>query len=166
MKAVVVYDTYYGNTKRVAEAIAEQLKVDGHEVDLRSVREDSTSPPQADVLFVGSPIRFGGPTGRIKKFVKKLDKDLWTGRPVVVFTTTGVMPKEPATDEQKQSFDKWSLSGGRKLRDLAKARGLSALDNYLWVEVNQQDSKVATLVENGIEKTKQFTREIMAPLKK
>ena len=118
------------------------------------------------MLFVGSPIRFGGQTGRIKKFVKKLDKNTWAGKPVVVFTTTGVMPKEPATDKQKQSFDKWALGGGRKLRDLAKAKGLNALDNYLWVEVDQPDSKTATLVPNGIEKTKQYTHEIVQSLAK
>lgn len=161
-----MYDTYFGNTKRVAEAIVEQLRADGHETELRDIREDSPSPPQGDVLFVGSPIRFGGPTGRIKKFVKKLDKDTWAGKPVVVFTTTGMMPKEPATDKQKQSFDKWALGGGRKLRDLAKAKGLNALDNYLWVEVDQPDSKTATLVPNGIEKTKQYTHDIVQSLAK
>lgn len=166
MKAIVVYDTYYGNTKRVAEGIVEQLKADGHEAEIRNVREDSSSPPQGDVLFVGSPIRFGGPTGRMKKFVKKLDKNFWSGKPLVVFVTVGPEPKEPATDDQKKSFDKWSLNGGRKLRDLAKSRGLNALDNFLWVEVNQSDTKTATLVENGIERTKQFTRETMQPLAK
>jgi len=166
LKAVVVFDTYFGNTKLVAEAMSEQLKAEGHEVDLRDIREDSPSPPQGDLLFVGSPIRFGGPTGRIKKFVKKLDKDMWAGKPVVVFTTTSVMPKEPATEKQKQGFDKWALGGGRKLRDLAKAKGLNALDNYLWVEVDQPDSKNATLVPNGLEKAKQYTHEIMKSLAK
>jgi len=166
LKAVVVYDTYFGNTKRVAEAIVEQLKADGHDADLRDVRADPASPPQADVLFVGSPIRFGGPTGRIKKFVKRLDKGVWTGKPVVVFTTTSVMPKEPATEKDRQSFDKWSLNGGRKLRDLAKANGYRAFDNFLWVEVDQPDSKSATLVGNGLEKAKQFTHEILQSLSK
>ncbi len=165
MKAVVVYDTYFGNTKRVAEAIAEQLKADGHEADLRSVRDDPSSPPQADILFVGSPIRFGGPTGRVKRFVKRLDKEVWTGKPLVVFTTTGEMPKEPATEKQKYSFDKWALGGGRKLRDLARARGFNALENYLWVEVVQADSKTATLVPSGIEKTKQFAHEVLTSSK-
>jgi flavodoxin len=166
LKAVVVYDTYYGNTKRVAEAIVEQVKADGHEVEIKSLRDDPSSPAQADVLFVGSPIRFGGPTGRVKKFVKRLDKGAWSGRPVVVFTTVSEMPKEPATEKQKQSFDKWALGGGRKLRDLAKTSGFNALENYLWVEVVQNDTKTAVLVPSGIEKTKQFTHEIMQSVKR
>lgn len=162
MKGVVVYDTYYGNTKRVAEAIADEMKTAGYEVDLRSVREDHLMPSQGDVIFVGSPIRFGGPTGRIKRFVKRLDMGAWKDKPLIVFTTTGEMPKEPATDKQKQSFDKWALGGGRKLRDLAKAKGLSVAENYLWIEVTEKNQ----LVEPGIEKTKQFTHEILQTLKK
>ena len=114
-------------------------------------------------MFVGSPIRMGSVTGRVKRYVKKLDKGAWSGKPVVVFTTTAPMPKEPATEKQKQSFDKWALNGGRKLRELAKAKGLSTIDNYLWVEVKDQKGP---LVESGVEKTKQFTREVLQSLKK
>ncbi len=163
MKGIVVYDTYYGNTKMVAEAIAEQLKAEGHEAETRSVRDDYPASPQGDVLFVGSPIRMGGPTGRIKRFVKKLDKESWKGKPVIVFVTVGMLPKEPATEKQKQSHDKWALGGGRKLRDLAKAKGLDALDNFLWVEVKESEGP---LVETGVDKTKKFTHDIVSTLKK
>ena len=43
-----------------------------------------------------------------------------------------------ATDEQRRNQDKWDWGAGRKLRDLAKSRGLSA---------------------------KQFTRDILLSLK-
>lgn len=163
MKGVVVYDTYYGNTKIVAEAIAEQLRAEGHEAELRNVREDYPAPPQGDFMFVGSPIRMGSVTGRTKRFVKRLDMAVWKDKPIVVFTTTAPMPKEPATDKQKENFRKWALNGGIKLRDMAKGRGLSAVDNYLWVEV--KDAK-GPLVETGVEKTKQFTREMVQSLRK
>ena len=45
MKAVVVYDTYYGNTQAVAEAIVQELKTEWHESELRSVREKYPAPP-------------------------------------------------------------------------------------------------------------------------
>jgi flavodoxin len=163
LKGVVVYDTYYGNTKIVAEAIVEQLKAEGHEAELRDVKEDNPASPQGDVLFVGSPIRMGGPTGKIKRFVKKVDKEAWKGKPVVTFSTVGMMPKEPATDKQKQGFDKWALGGGRKLRELAKANGLSAVEEHLWVEVKESKGP---LVETGVDKTKKFTHEILMTLKK
>ena len=163
MKGVVVYDSYYGNTKIVAEAIVEQLKIEGHEAELRNVKESYPEPPQGDFMFVGSPIRMGSVTGRTKRFVKRLDKAVWKDKPIVVFTTTGMMPKEPATDKQKEGFQKWAINGGIKLRDLARAKGLNAVDANLWVEV--KDSK-GPLVDTGVEKTKQFTREIAQMLKK
>jgi menaquinone-dependent protoporphyrinogen IX oxidase len=163
MKAVVVYDTYYGNTKLVAEAIADELKTEGHEVELRDVKQDYPAAPQGEVMFVGSPIRMGSVTGRVKRYVKRLDKNAWKDKPIAVFTTVASAPKEPLTDKQRKSYDKWALNAGRKLRDLAKAKGLSPLDNYLWVEVRTEKGP---LVETGVEKTKQFTREMLQSLKK
>jgi len=163
LKGVVVYDSYFGNTKAVAEAIVEQIKADGHDAELRSVREDYPTPPQGDFMFVGSPIRMGSAVGRVKRYVKKLDQDSWRDKPIVVFTTVAMMPKEPADEKQKRSYDKWALSGGRKLRDLARSRGLNSVDNLLWVEVKTEKGP---LVESGVDKTKQFTREILQSLKK
>jgi menaquinone-dependent protoporphyrinogen IX oxidase len=163
LKGLVAYDSYYGNTKLVAEAIADELKAEGHEAELRDVKQDYPGDPQGDIMFVGSPIRMGSVTGRVKRYVKRLDKVSWKDKPIVVFTTVAAAPKEPLTDKQRQSYDRWALNAGRKLRDLAKAKGLSALDNYLWVEVRTEKGP---LVETGVEKTKQFTRETLQSLKK
>lgn len=161
MKGVVVYDTYYGNTKIVAEAIAEQLKVEGHEAELRSVKEKYPTPPQGDIMFLGSPIRMGSVTRKVKKYAEKLDKDVWKGKPIVVFTTILLQP-ENATDKQKESREKYDIAAGRRLRDLARSEGLNAVENHLWVDVNGMKGP---LVETGIEKTKQFTRDILCSLK-
>jgi flavorubredoxin len=137
MKGVVVYDSHYGNTKIVAKAIAEELKAEGHEAELRSLRAHHPEPPQGDIMFLGSPVRMGSVSGRVKRYVKKLDKD--------------------ATDEQKRSQDKWDIDAGRKLRDLAKSRGLSVVEKHLWVKVKGMKGP---LVETGVEETGQFTRDI------
>jgi flavodoxin len=157
MKGFVVYDTYYGNTKIVAESIAEQLKVEGYEVELRSVREKYPEPPQGDILFLGSPIRFGSVTRRVKKYVKKLDKEIWKDKPVIVFTTILMQPKN-ATEKQKESREKYDIAAGRNLRDLARSEGLNTLENHLWVDVK---GNKGPLVETGVEKTRQFTHDIL-----
>jgi flavodoxin len=36
MKGLVVYDSVYGNTKMIAEAIAEQISAEGHEAVVQS----------------------------------------------------------------------------------------------------------------------------------
>ena len=161
MKGVVVYESYYGNTKILAEAIAQQLEVDGHEVELRSVREHYPGSLQGDIMFLGSPVRMGSVSGRVKRFLKKLDTDVWKGKPIVVFTTTLMLPKD-ATDKQKQSQEKWDRSAGRKLRDLAESRGLNAAENHLWVEVKGMKGP---LVESGIENAQQFVRDELLALK-
>jgi menaquinone-dependent protoporphyrinogen IX oxidase len=163
MKGVVVYDTYYGNTKKVAEAIVEQIKADGHEAELRSVREKFPSPPNGDFLFVGSPNRMSKVSGKTKRFVKKLDVDSWKSKPIAVFVTVGQMPAETADEKEKARAQKWILEAGPKLRDFAKARGLNVVDKVLHVPV--KDSK-GPLVDNGIELTKQYTHEFVATLKK
>jgi flavodoxin len=161
MKGVVIYESYYGNTKILAEAIAQQLEVDGHEVELRSVREHHPESPKGDIMFLGSPVRMGSVTGRVKRYIRKLDKDVWKHKPIVVFTTTMMLPQD-ATDEQKRSQEKWDRGAGRKLTDLARSRGLNAVQNHLWVEV---EGMKGPLVETGVENVKQFVRDILLSLK-
>jgi len=163
MKAVVVYDTYYGNTKLVAEAIVEQIKSEGHEAELRNVREDYPTPPQGDFAFVGSPIRMGDVTRRTRKFVKKLDSSVWKDKPVVAFVTIG-KPKENPTEKEKANFQKISIGPGLEFRDMIKDRGLAAYGQVLYVEV--KDGWKGPLVEDGIEKTKRFVHDFLLTLKK
>jgi flavodoxin len=156
MKGTIVYDSYYGNTKIVAQAIAEELKAEGHDAELRSLRVHYPEAPHGDIMFLGSPVRMGSVSGRVKRYVKKLDKDDWKDKPIVVFTTILMLPKD-ATDEQQRSQDKWDIGAGRKLRDLAKSRGLNAVEKHLWIRVKGMKGP---LVETGVEETGQFTRDI------
>lgn len=65
MKIVVVYESLFGNTRAVAEAIADGLQ-DGGEVSLHSTLED-IDPTSADLLVIGGPTHIHGmsrPTSR------------------------------------------------------------------------------------------------------
>ena len=163
MKGIVAYDTYYCNTKKVAETIVEQIKAEGHEAELRSIREDYPSPPQGDFMFVGSPNRMGGVTGKTKRFVKHLDLATWKDKPMAVFVTVASPSKDEIAEKEKQSYEKWALRAAPKLRDLAKARGLNAVDSVLAVGVKDQKGP---LVDDGLEKTRQFSHEFLQILKK
>ena len=158
MKGVVIYDSYYGNTKIVAETIIDQLNSDGHESELRSVRKKYPESLQGDILFLGSPIRMGSVTRRVKKYVKKLDKKTWKDKPIVIFTTILMQP-DNATDKQKESREKYDIAAGRNLRDLARSEGFNAVESHLWVDVK---GNKGPLIETGIETTKQFTRDILS----
>jgi flavodoxin len=163
VKGIVVFDSYFGNTKRVAEAIVEQIKSEGHEAELRNVREKYPSPPLGDFMLVGSPNRMGSVTGRVKRFVRKLDREAWSNKPIAIFTTVAHRPDGEMTEKQKASYEKWALRAGPKLRDKATDRGLKAVDMVLAVEVGDQKGP---LVEGGIEQTKQFTHDFLEKIKK
>jgi len=160
MRSVIVYESHFGNTKTVAEAIAAELGAAGHEVALRNVRKRFPEPPRGDILFLGSPVRMGSVSGRVKRFLGKLDADAWKGKPLVVFTTTLKLP-ENATEEQKRGQEKYDRGAGRKLGDLARSAGLDAVENHLCVEVI---GLKGPLVETGIESARQFTRDLLRTL--
>lgn len=162
MKGVVVYDTYYGNTRKVAEAIVEQIKTEGHDAELRSVRERYPSPPEGDFMFVGSPIRMAKVPGRTRRFVKALDREAWKNKPMAVFVTV-LPPAENAPEKQKARAQKWVFSGGPKLRDLAKARGLNVVDKVLHVPVKDMKGPLA---DNAIEQTKAYVHEFVTTMKR
>jgi flavodoxin len=63
MKALVVYESMYGNTRAIAEAIAEGLG--GSPV--RAVHEAGEAPEQRDLLVVGGPTHMHGLTTALSR---------------------------------------------------------------------------------------------------
>ena len=61
MKSVVVYESWFGNTRRVAEEIAGALE---GEVDVVSVEDPLPSLEDADLLVVGAPTHIHGLSSR------------------------------------------------------------------------------------------------------
>jgi len=89
VKVIVVYESKYGNTKRVAETIIEGVnEVGGIETSIRELKElDLSSIPNYDAILIGSPNHMGGPTRGIKGFIDKLGKLQLKGKMFVVFDT-------------------------------------------------------------------------------
>ena len=88
-KVIVVYESRYGNTKLVAETIAEGLKaIEGIETHVTEVKQvDLSKVPDYDAILVGSPNHIGRPTGGVSKFIDKLGKLPLEGKLFAAFDT-------------------------------------------------------------------------------
>lgn len=124
MKGIVAYDSVNGNTKQVAEAIAEELKAEGHEAELAFLKDGAPSPT-GDVMFIGSPTRAMKMTKGTARFIESLDVESWRNKPVYVFDTVGPLSKDDAKRKnQLQMISNGGKNAAEKMRDLATERGL------------------------------------------
>lgn len=83
MKALIVYSSLTGNTKKVAEAICEAF---GSEAELFPV-ETAPSPSGYDFVAVGFWVDKGTADQKAQEFLKTIQ-----GKPVALFATLGAYP--------------------------------------------------------------------------
>ena len=76
VKVLIVYDSKYGNTEKVAKCIEDGISsIEGNEVMVSNVKDVKLKKDDSyDLLLVGSPVHFGKHVGSIKKFINKLPK--------------------------------------------------------------------------------------------
>lgn len=86
-KAWVVYDSFFGNTKAVAEAVGDALS-ETHEVEVIDVKT-SPGPVPVDVslVVVGSPTRAFKPTAAISDWLKAQPRGSLAGKRIAAFDT-------------------------------------------------------------------------------
>ena len=85
MKALIVYDSVYGNTEKIARAIGDALGGDARV--LRTGDVNPAAMESLDLLIVGAPTYAGRPTPVMKEFIKNLSKSAVEGVNVAGFDT-------------------------------------------------------------------------------
>ena len=87
MKALVLYESFFGNTEKVAGAVGEALGLLKGEgiVKVQDVKPDQLTG--LEMLVVGSPTRAFRPTGGISAFLKGLPVGCLEGVKVAAFDT-------------------------------------------------------------------------------
>lgn len=159
MKGIVAFDSVFGNTMRVGEAIAEELRKDGHEVEVIDLGRKVPWRSEADFAFIGSPTRNGRMTGRAKRFVKRLSKNHWSTRPVVVFDTVIRLPEN---ERQRDRMIKWTENGAApRMKALAEERGLRTYSEVLRVEVTGLKGPLAP---GSLDRTREFAGRFLASM--
>jgi flavodoxin len=75
MNALVVYDSQFGNTEQIAEAVADALRAFGPVQALRVSEARPSEVENADLLVVGSPTQGWRPTPATQSFLDKVVSD-------------------------------------------------------------------------------------------
>ena len=121
MKAVVLYDSYFGNTEKIAQAIGKAL---GTAKTVSVVKVDQAKREMLDgidVFIAGSPTRAFSPTPTVKSFLKKIPANGLNGVKVAAFDTRLPM------DENVPGFLKFMVKmfgyADKPLQDLMVKKG-------------------------------------------
>ena len=121
MKAVVLYDSYFGNTEKIAQAIWKAL---GTAKTVSVVKVDQAKREMLDgidVFIAGSPTRAFSPTPAVKSFLKKIPANGLSDVKVAAFDTRLPM------DENVPGFLKFMVKmfgyADKPLQDLMVKKG-------------------------------------------
>ena len=81
---LVIYDSYFGNTCTIAEAIGEELG----DADVKKAADVNPADlKDCQILFVGSPTRAFRPSPAVTKFLKGLERNTLNGVQAAAFDT-------------------------------------------------------------------------------
>ena len=152
MKGIVIYHTSYGNTKTIAETIAETLKESGIEVDLFDVKNvKKLTAKDCNFLVLGSPTRFGTMSFAIRGFLGKVKSDEWVNKPFAAFDT-----------ENPENMEKKEWSAAEKISEKLRDKKMNEMLPVLKAVVLGQKGP---LKEGEIERTKDYAKELAIKLK-
>ncbi len=91
MKALIVYDSVYGNTEKIARAIAGAITAFSEVKVLRAGEVNPSELESIDLLVVGSPTQGGKPTKAIQEFLTRIPANALKNVSVASFDTRMTM---------------------------------------------------------------------------
>ncbi|HEU5227246.1 MAG TPA: flavodoxin domain-containing protein [Ktedonobacteraceae bacterium] len=87
MNTLVIYDSEYGNTQQIAQAIAEAFKEHGSVQLIAATEASMPSLQGVDLLVIGGPTQAHGLSPTLHTLLDKLPDQLLHGLPVASFDT-------------------------------------------------------------------------------
>jgi len=161
MKALVLFRSFYGNTKEVADIIARQIKTLGHEAEVQDLRQKLPDLNGIDVILIGAPTRMGRVTRKAKSVLKTLKKKGFGAKPLAVFDTYGPVPAKP---EELDKSRKWLYPGAAGImHTVGQEQGLNVYENTLRCEVS---GSKGPLKDKEKDKAASFAKEFMLAIRK
>ncbi|HUU05657.1 MAG TPA: flavodoxin domain-containing protein [Patescibacteria group bacterium] len=161
MKALVLYRSYHGNTRDVAEALAVEMTKLGLQAEVRDLRPPLPGLQDIDCVLIGAPTRMARVTWKARRALRRLRRIGLGAKPLAIFDTYGPLPADPAKLEEDR---KWFYPGAAgRMQELAQKLGLNVFAKTLRCLV--QGAK-GPLQEGELEKAAQFAREFVAAAEK
>ena len=157
MKALILYRSYHGNTKTVAEAIGQELTAMGHEHIITDLRKRLPDSAGFDLVFMGAPTRLARVTRRALAALKQLQKRGFADKPLALFDTYGPVP---TNKEELEKGKKWLFPGAVGIMErVARQRGLHVFNTTLRCEVTGINGPLA---EHEAENAAAFARAFVS----
>lgn len=139
MKILVVYDSYFGNTERIALAIKDSIPENKH-VLVKKISEFNTNDLEGvEVIIVGSPTRAFRPTEAIANFLKKIDvsKYKW------IAFDTGVNTEQVKSKVLNVMVKLFGYAAPNMAKIIKKARGVMLADPETFYVIGNEGPLVA-----------------------
>ncbi len=147
-KAMVIYDTKFGNTEKIAKALAEGMTKKGVEADCINVKEVQIGRlNEYDLLAVGGPTHAFGLSKPMKILLKELEGTDLHGKKAFAFDT--------------KLKSKFAGSAGKKIEARLEKLGMNVVRPHASAVFN---SKEARLEEGAEETFRQIAADIAASL--
>ena len=87
MHILIIFDSFFGNTEKIARIIGESLSSE-HSVVVTRIEDAKTADVKTtDLLVIGSPTRAFRPSPKIAGFIRSLTPELLKGKTCAVYDT-------------------------------------------------------------------------------
>jgi flavodoxin len=149
VKGAVVFQSKWGNTRQIAEAIAKALEESGQEVNLTRIG-DWDQDQSIDFLVLGSPTRIGKAYGPVKRLAAKKMKEGWAGKRFATFSTGAQVYGEKESRQASEYLD-----------ELLKEKGMIELAPPFKAGVKDMHGP---LVEGELERAEEYGKELAEKL--
>jgi hypothetical protein len=141
MRTLILYRSYYGTTKGVAEAMAGKLRSLGHDARVQDLRDGLPDLAGIDGVLLGAPTRMARVSMAARAALRRLRRRGLARRPIAIFDTYGPLPKTP---EEMEKGRKWLEPGAAGiLRQAAERLGLNVHMEVLRCEVKGLNGPLA-----------------------
>ena len=167
MRILILFRSYFGNTKEVADVVAQQMKLAGHEVDVRDMRLELPDLVEVDAIVIGAPTRRARVTRKVRSVLRTLKQRGYGHKPIALFDTISFSPPTPLgfsllssrSREETENARKWHEPGAVGImQKVAKQHELNLFPEQLRCEVTGVKGPLA---ENATAKAVAFATAFM-----